>query len=372
MPLSYTQIRHVSRSIQQWISKIQVGVVGGYHGGNLGDMALGEAVKSVLSSQGIDSGLQTIYNLQKWPKAPFAIVGGGAVGYADSLSHVAERYKGKYNKVGLLGVDFNEESYPSSCVNLVRNAAFVSCRSKEQAERLIKLTGRKQVLHHPDIAFSLLREFCLEQRENIGRTKSKKLLLINVLPLYGQIINGQIFPSGKFKNERPELHVGFQTMQNSYKVIISSIVNKALKEGYAVETIPFTPQDKEFGEILLEDLPVKHNEYHPDPLKMLNKIATADWVIATRLHATIFALKAGVQLTPIAYATKNELMLQELGIKRQMFLSTTDLANGCTQVPEPIRVDSEVISACERSSHTAINECIASLMLSGVEVSQVK
>ena len=357
MFISEIQINHIARFASQYFSRPEVGIVGGYHGGNLGDIALGISIKNLLDEIKVNSGLQTIYNLERWPETTFAILGGGAIGYTDSLVRVAKRYKNNYKHVGLLGVDFNEKEYPNACLDLIRGAAFVSGRSKKQAERLIQLTGRKDIFHHPDIAFSLLNDFCSQQRSTISNNKQKKLL-INVLPLYAQVQNSKVIPVEKYYTERPELYKEFQTMHDSYKAIIRRIVSEALNDGYVVETIPFTPLDDQYGKLILKDLPVRHAEYHSDPIRMIKHMATSDWVIATRFHATIFALKLGVKLTPIAYATKNELMLQELGLSRSSFLTTGDLANGIDQALEPVKVDSNIVTQWELSSKKAINDCI--------------
>lgn len=360
MVITRTQIKHITRYVQQWTSKFPVAVIGGYHGGNLGDMALGNSVRRFLLSQNIKCGLQTIYNLDKWPKAPFAILGGGAIGYTSSLRTVAQRYKENYHRVAIVGVDFNEYDYPNECINLIRNAAYVSCRSSTQANRLEIITGRKDIQHHPDIAFSILNEFCAQQREGQKKTGKKKLL-VNVVPLYAVLKNGDVYPSQQYSTERPELYKEFSRMHASYKKIVRTIVNEALQSNYKVETIPFTPLDEAYAEMLLGDLPVKHTRYHSNPFKMLRRIAEADWVFATRLHTTIFALKTGVKLTPVAYATKNEILLRELGIKRGQFLSSVDLAKGIDKPLPPIKGENTLIKTWETNSAKAVEDCIASL-----------
>lgn len=360
MVFTRTQIKHVTRCVQQWTSKFPVAVIGGYHGGNLGDMALGNSVKSFLLSQNIRCGLQTIYNLEKWPKAPFAILGGGAIGYTSSLRTVAQRYKENYHRVAIVGVDFNEQDYSNECIDLIRSAAYVSCRSAMQANHLMRITGREEIHHHPDIAFSLLNEFCSQQRE-VQKETGRKKLLVNVVPLYAVLKKGGIYPSQQYSGERPELYKEFSQMHASYKKIVREVVNEALQNNYEVETIPFTPLDEAYAEMLLGDLPVKHTRYNPDPFKMLKKMVEADWVFATRLHATIFALKIGAKLTPVAYATKNELLLQDLGIKRDQFLSSIDLAKGIDKPLPPVKAGNTIIKIWETNSAKAVEDCIASL-----------
>ena len=360
MAFSSAHLSHVLRNLKQRVFKPSVGIIGGYHGGNLGDIALGESVATVLRQQGISAGLQTIYNLDKWPKTDIAILGGGAVAYSDSLGRVANRYKGNFNKVAMLGLDFNEKSYPQACIDLIKGASFVSCRSDDQANKLKALVGRKDVFSHPDIAFSLMNDFCLERRKSLGKDKSgSKKMLLNLVPLYGKFNNGVFVASEQYKQERPELYENFDQMQNSYKTVVRTLVEEALNAGYTIENIPFTPADKTYGEYILNGLPVKHLEYNSDPIAMIKYMATADWVVPTRFHATIFALKLGLKVTPFAYAKKNELMLQGVGIEREKFLSTTDLAKGVSVPLPPVTPDYDKVLLAEQESLQAIKNCIS-------------
>ena len=45
--MSFIKLRHLYRFISQIIYKPDIAIIGGYHGGNLGDMTLGYSVKSI-------------------------------------------------------------------------------------------------------------------------------------------------------------------------------------------------------------------------------------------------------------------------------------------------------------------------------------
>lgn len=360
MTVTATQLAHLARFLKQNFFLPEVAVIGGYHGGNLGDMALGLAVCKVLREYKITSGLQTIYNLEKWPKVPFAIVGGGAVGYIDSLLNLYERYKGDFSRLGFLGVDFNEVNYPENILRMLREAAFVSCRSANQAERLKKISKRENIFHHPDIAFSLLPEFCSNVRSS-KLTKQKKVF-VNVVPLYSNFKGGMVTPHLKFKEERPELYENFNLMHRNYKIAVRNSVKQALQEGYEVESAPFTHSDREYSRMILEGLPVKFPAYHSNPIEMLKYLSTGEKMISTRFHTTIFGLKTGANIQPIAYAKKNEAMLSELGLHSDEYISTSDLAGGRRQLAEGIEVDSEIICKWENESTTMIENCIKSIL----------
>jgi hypothetical protein len=109
-----------------------IAVIGGYHGGNLGDMALGIATQKVIKRLGYKSCLKTIYSIGKlpYPKISHAILGGGAIGYEDSLSKVQKLYFNDLSKVALLGVDFkiipnNTIQYNTIQYNTILLAAYL-------------------------------------------------------------------------------------------------------------------------------------------------------------------------------------------------------------------------------------------------------
>jgi hypothetical protein len=358
--ISKLQLLHIKRNLEQRAFKVPVGVIGGYHGGNLGDMALGTAVKSLLQDNGIKSGLQTIYNLDKWPKTSYVIVGGGAVGYISSLKKVAERYKGAYDKVALLGVDFMESSYPDDCLDLINGAAYVSGRSEKQSLKLREITGRQDIHHHPDIAYSMMTDFCKKQRA-ADKDNRPKQMLINLVPLYSKITNGAFMPLEEYRKERPELYDQFNEMHIAYKLTACNTVKKALDLGYEVASIPFTPEDGECAKIMLKGLNVTHLKYDSSPQNMFHRMAKADWAFVTRFHATIFALKLGLKISPIAYATKNEIMLSELGADRDEYLSTAQLAQGKHSILSPLNYSLDTVAGWEIKSTEAILTCIDKL-----------
>ena len=354
------RFKQMCRLAFQLLIKNRVSVIGGYHGVNLGDMALGYSVIEILKSKGIKGGLQTIYTLDKypWPLSQYAIIGGGAIGYKDSLIKVVNRYKGNFNKVALLGVDYNESNYEDNYKSLMKEAAWISCRNKNQALFIENLIDRKNILSHPDLAFSYRKEFCKLLRNK----KKEKKVLINVVPLYGNLIDGKLISSDNYKKERPELYENYNMMVDNYISGVREIISNAIMEGYRVESIPFTPGDESMAKFIMKDLKVKHNKYSDNPKAMLSKMGNAEKVFATRYHATIFAFKVGAKVIPMAYAKKNEFLLTELGFSRKDFISSTDLANGKKIVNNYIKIEERIISDWENNCHKVLNDCINSLV----------
>lgn len=357
-----TQIKHLLRFLKQSITKVEIGVLGAYHGGNLGDMALGKSVQQALNKQNIPGSLQTIFNLEKWPKATKAIIGGGAIGDKTTLEIIVKRYNKNFKNVAIIGVDFNDTLYPKEVLRLIKEASYVSCRSIIQSEKLTKISNRKDIEFHPDIAFSFEKDFCKNYRIST-KQRTEQLLLVNVIPMYGYIENGKIKSNLKFKSERPELYEGdvFKRMHENYKNIITDKILAAIKDGFRVETIPFTPEDEEYGKIIFKGLPIKHTRYDSNPNRVLKKMATAKLIISTRLHTTIFALKLGKPVLPIAYAYKNVELLESLGIDKSKYVSSWDLSVRPMQFPEALPNLNKQISIFENQSNDALNRCIESI-----------
>lgn len=355
------RLKQMYRLASQLLSRNQVAVIGGYHGVNLGDMLLGYSVVDVLKSKGIKGVLQTIYTLDRypWPLTKYAIVGGGAIGYKDSLIKVVDRYQGNFDKVALLGVDYNEVNYGDNFKALMQESAWISCRNKNQALFVESLIERKNIISHPDLAFSYKREYCSAQR----KIQKEKILLINVVPLYGDIVDGELIGSENYKNERPELYQNYNTMVDNYIGGIREIISNAIKEGYRVESIPFTPGDESMAKLVMKGLKVTHNKYSDDPKAMLKKMGAAEKIVATRYHATIFAFKVGAKVIPMAYAKKNEFLLTELGFKREEFISSADLANGKKITNNYIEVKEDIIDDWENNCHRVLNNCIDRLLV---------
>lgn len=362
--ITIQQVQHVGRLMFQLINTPKVAIIGGYHGINAGDLALGESVKQQIECRGFSSGLQTIYNLDKWkwPLTDYAIIGGGAVGYNDSMEKIYNRYKDRLCNVAILGVDFNEKIISDKCMNLLINARWVSCRSEEQTVRLANLINRENIHTHPDIAFSLNFDQ-ITPHEN--RKFEQKLMMVNVLPIYGKVVNGTIVPNMQYSIERPELYRNWPKMFDRYCRYIRLVVENALNNGYQVQTIPFAKMDEEAGKIILKGLPVFHNKFLPDPFLIARRMAHAKVILATRFHATVFGLKLGLDIIPFAYAKKNEMLLNSFGIRSNLYYKTEDLIiDEPTSIQlTPLYFNAANITQMEHEARDGINACLDTLKL---------
>lgn len=346
------KILHKKKWLLHFFNKSKVAITGGYHYGNLGDIALGNSIKEILNEQNIPSELQTIYNLKYWLEREYVIVGGGAIGYENSLLEIVKRYSNNYKKIAFLGVDFNSSLYSDDSIELINKAAFVSTRSKSQAERLKEITGRKNIYTQPDLAFSFQRNQ-FEKVRQITIHQPKKLF-VNVLPLYALFNNGIVSPLNVYKTERPEIFENFFAIHQNYKTLVLNAVNKAIQDGVQVFSWSFTPMDEAYARFLFNGIDVNHLKYKPNPYNLAGMITPVDEVISTRLHATIFALRSGATINPIAYARKNEELLNEMGFSKNDYLSSDDLINKDTFPNNGIKPNELVLKEMEMESHKMI------------------
>ncbi|MBU6157568.1 MAG: polysaccharide pyruvyl transferase family protein [Bacteroidetes bacterium] len=357
-----SQIQHLARRFSQILKTPEVAVIGGYHGVNIGDLALGYSVLYALKETQISGGLQTIYNLEKWnwPLAEKAIIGGGAIGYNNLVEVIAKRYKNNPENVAFLGVDFNDQQYSELAVIFLKNVRWISCRSKHQVEKMKSLLGRNDIFFHPDIAFSLSPDSSMLNRSDA----SSKKLLMNIVPLYAKVEKNTIIPAVQYAAERPELYNNWNQMQQGYHAHVRKIAEHYLSQGYVVEVLPFTPMDEAVARIMLKGLNVRHQPYYPDPYRIYEYIKTADVFFASRYHSTIFGLKANVKLIPFAYAGKNEQLLDDLQIPSAIYHKPIDFLRE-DPVPkdiQPINSDYSRVIQLQSEASLAIRNCIKAIM----------
>lgn len=316
-------IKHSARCLFQHLSKPELAIIGGYHLGNFGDMLLGNSIKEICSEKGIKSGLQTIYNLEKWPAISHAIIGGGAVGYEYSLQKLIKRYKNNPEKIGFLGVDFNEKQYSKESIQFLKDVKFITCRSEIQQTKMKNLTGRNDILFHQDLVFAFRRKFFKEIKSIPAERKPK--LFINILPLYATLKENKLIPNLHYQNENPHFFEHFDEYQKAYLKLIFEIIQIGKENNFEIETLPFSFQDESMAKSFIHDTSIKQNKYDINIQNNINRIKPIDWVFSTRLHATIMAIKAGAKLTALTYADKNVRLLNDLNVKENQFIKLEDL-----------------------------------------------
>lgn len=355
--------QHKLNWLSQFFDINNIAITGGYHYGNLGDMAMGISVKEFLAMKGIGANLQTIYNFNAWPNRKFTILGGGAIGYKYSLDKVYKKLKGNYDNLGILGVDFNEASYPDYLLEMLSKSAFLSTRSQSQMDQLKAILNRQDIVSIPDIAFAYKVSSFSKIRSSINEKKYAPRLLINMVPLYGQLKGDILIPSKQYEQERPEILKNHSAILASYIELIQYHVNEALRNNIEVIHIPFTPSDEAYAKLILKDKKIFHLPYSSNPESLLYRINSTDQFLSTRFHATLFGIRAGAQVLPIAYAHKNEELLKEFGWGTNDYYQLTQLDSKVHGNLGYKRVDERLIEAKEIAAEKGIMACLNKLKL---------
>lgn len=306
-------IRNIAACAGQYLNRPDLAVIGGYHGGNLGDMALGGVVATAARKLNRRPGLQMIYNLQKWPAIHPAIVGGGAVTFPDLLERLKSRYRTRPESLAILGVDIEDFEVIARLAPFLKSIAYFSTRSKRQADQANEILGENVVRHHPDIVFSM-------KPDDLPRRETSSGFAINVSPRF-HTAN----PDALAKDKPLPSPVKFSILAKAYEKFCRQACEVALDCGQTVDHIAFTPTDEIIARKILSGLPVNHISYSPSPHGVLTTMAGYSFIVPCRYHSTIYSLIQGRPCLPFAYTDKCVRLFEELDFPDDRYVSVADL-----------------------------------------------
>lgn len=361
------QIQHRVRWGTQQIFRPDIGVIGGYHHGNLGDMAMGYAVACRIKAKSGACALQTIYNLDRWPAAKRAIVGGGAVGYSECLRQLAARYGDKPERVAILGVDFNDPEALARHAEFLNRVAFITCRSARQAANVAQVLGREDVLWHPDLCFSLYKP----PAENAAASDERPTFGINCVPLFLKR-SGQTFVPGtsylnEIRRENPDLVQHIDKLGLLYSELVRSVCITAKRTGFRVLHVPFTPLDDMFARAVLSDAEVEFVPYTSSVPSVLSSIVQCRQFFTTRFHSLVLSLLKHCAIIPFCYASKCDRLLEDLGVANESVIRVTDLLHGTDAIVERVmasqgtRLSTPTIKSASDRATAAIDAAIEAI-----------
>lgn len=332
-----SQLKHRLRWGRQQISRPDVGIIGGYHHGNLGDMAMGYAVARRIASKKYSWGLQTVYNLERWPSTRAAIVGGGAVGYSACLQQLAEKYGRTPQRTAILGVDFNDPSALRPHAAFLKNVALITCRSANQATSLAEALERVDISWHPDLCFSLYDH----TDEKLSSTRdSEHILGINCVPLFLKKSGRRFVPGTNYldemKRETSGLIRHIDKLSVLYSELVCRICAQAKRAGLRIRHIPFTPIDDMFARVALQGLGVEFLPYTSNVSTVLARVGQCHQFFTTRFHSLVFSLLKHCVVTPFCYASKCDRLLQDFGISNASIIRLPDLLEPLNAIVERV------------------------------------
>ncbi len=363
------QAKHRLRWVRQKVASSAMAVVGGYHQGNLGDMALAASVARRIAGSKRSYGVQTIYNLARWPKAETAIVGGGAVGYSDCLRQLAEGYGKKPENVAILGVDFNDPGAICAYADFLKRVPIITCRSARQAANVSQLLGRNDIAWHQDLCFSLYDETRTE-RKTSGSTRT---LGINSVPLFLKQINGQFVTGSnhidELQREHPDLVPQLDKLSIQYCNLVRDICRQAKRAGMRVKHIPFTPLDDMFARTVLHGLGVEFAPYTSNVSSVLSQVGRCERFFTTRFHSLVFSILNHCQAIPFCYASKCDRLLEDFGVTGPPVIRLADILDYKQGMIERIlegpgiQITREKINEAHHQVCSIIDNAIACLVL---------
>jgi hypothetical protein len=319
MGLSILQLRHRLRFVLQHLQCLSLAVVGGYHYGNLGDMALGYGILRQ-SSYFLSSGLQTVYNLNSWSHAPLAVLGGGAVIHDDTLKLICNKYNAR--NVAFCGVYIEDWEALESFGDWISNLSYFSLRSSQQLVTLRNLMPYCNASCHPDIVFSLADAFSAPKKT---RSTSTPVALINVTPRFHLAKKHSVCLDDELSTPTT-----FGRLSRGYADLMRCLSYHLMKSGFRIKHVPFTPSDTLVARHILHDLPVEFSKYSPNVLKALESYRSADFAFGSRYHSLIFSLIMGLPMSGLAYASKSSRLLLDLSTPFGSFFSLDDLLDNDT------------------------------------------
>ena len=294
------QFRHRLRFVQQILSPPAIAVVGAYHYENVGDMALA-AVGRAHWPGPVQPALQTSANIAKWPGQPITLVCGGAIITEDFIVQLRHRFGQNPERLGLIGMELARSPNPLThdSVAFLASLPFVAFRNSDQISLFSDygLPGAPRLI--PDIVFAA--PFASKQPRQSADTS------ISPHPLQsatGPQVLGVNVTAGTGR-DRDLSRTERATIRDVKRTFFRAAVEDALGRGWQVEHVPFAISDDNAAREVLDGLSVRFAPFTSDPTKVFAHIARMSAFAPSRYHALIFAILAGLPVTPFLYARKN-------------------------------------------------------------------
>ncbi len=298
----------------------ELSIFGCYDAGNVGDLALGVALNGIASRfarTAFDSP-RLSGRLSLSPPRAVVLAGGGVVtARPGSPLQAFSAYVGRRRcSVSVVGVSATlaEAELPGPSLRTLRDAAWISTRSRKSAEELTRILGRRDIVVQPDIAFALrlANEGYVPPPRVLGR------LVLNLSPFLhthrGAEFVANTTPTAWFSKHLPEQAAWYDRIAPSYASLVDTLVGRFLARGWEVVSVPLAPEDDLFARALLKRHAVKHVTYDSDPLRVLATFATAERALVTRFHAHVFAMLTKTPCASFAYSPKCSDLFGELGL----------------------------------------------------------
>ncbi len=314
----YCKLIEESRRLRSGSQATELALLGANHETNVGDIALRIPFERFLNQNRIPFQIQNLYSFQKYKSTRLAIVAGGANGVEDKIQLISERYHPE--NVVLCGVDFPDVSnFRQENRRFLESCAFISTRSKSQF-KMLKDLGFKNVSFSYDNAFSLATSPSDIKTNRIG---------FNMLNLF-MMWNGRRFVKGTllydfYKKKHNDIQEQVDKIGPRYIELFNTLIDDLSTKGYALEHVPFTPEDDFFARYFITNTKVRFIPFSRDPVKLISRISTYQKFYSTRYHSLIFGLLARTTTVPFLYSKKCTDLISDLDFSTDQFTSRDDL-----------------------------------------------
>ena len=322
--------------VLQHITRTDLSLIGSFHYGNVGDMAIGRAVKDI-TPESISTGYyllgknETIRGM--YPEHRNALVCGGGLGRNKFFERFNSEFEGTdFSIIGIsLWYDLN---ITHKVEKILEEAEQLTVRNKRDKEYLSERSIEAKYV--PDTAFALTFE----------NSTTKNRVGLNVQ-------SGHI---NRYDSEEYE---------KKYKKIFKKVSKNYLNKGVEVVHVPFTKSDELLSEKIFGDMDVKKITYQPDVKKMYKTVSSCKCFIGTRFHSHVFSLKAGVPLFSFRYAPKCEYLFDDLDLDKNYQFDKNDVVNEESEIVEFLSYSDGCVLGSGKISK--IESSVASNITSGIE-----
>ena len=303
-----------SRARHTWslFDRDRVGLLGSYGTSNVGDRTFAVVLSRAAASLGtpavaLDYGRVSAREVGGRP----LVVGGPAnysfYGFAGTLGELP-------SSVALAGVAgrYARGLIPDAAHTFLGRARYVGVRDSQAYAWLTEVLPGAPVVQHPDLAFAL-PAFCPVPPPNLD----ERVLAISVVPFMARFGQGRwrpvTEPSKAYKAAKPELAERSGELAQAYVQLIRRAVGVFCSRGWRVVHIPFALEDASFVAATMGDSGIEQRPYDPRPGAVLRAVAGCGGILATRFHAHVYGLAAGVPVFSAPYTDKCDLLMSDLG-----------------------------------------------------------
>lgn len=363
------KIKEKSRLLEQKLIVPEVGLIGAFHGTNIGDNSLGLSVSEIVKTNYRKVKFQNFYGIDSWPVAERAICSGGATGVRENLINLAQRYQVAPEKVALVGMDFAADiaDYPDEVLAFLAKVSFISCRSKRQASQISDILNRDTIFHF-DNAFSWSGLY-----GSVGNLEphSGKWLGFNALNFFMTWARGKGFFSGSplaswYEKQNSPLAKYSEVLGLQYVKFMSKVLDIYHERGWQIFHIPFTPEDDLFARTFF-NREIRYLSFSSNPIKAFHFISQCDLFLSMRYHSLVFALCSQTPCIPFLYAAKCRDLIDDLGenisccIDRMEIVENIDQSIDKFANSDPYKLTTEKLSALRQGARTQIAIATSSL-----------